>query len=1105
MPQLVLLAFVLSGISGITLEIVWTRQLELVFGATTLAISTVLTCFMGGLALGSWALGKRADRMRSPLLGYAVLEGIIGVSALAIPHLIVHVYPELNRLLVAHVGNNFLLFSLCRFAAVAVVLLVPTTCMGATLPLLSRHFVRGEGGLARVGSKVGLLYTLNTLGAIAGVFAATFALLPTLGLGVTNATAAGIDLAIAACIILFRRRLDPTAPAAPAADEIAPAPDEEPGLEPDAPAPFTATALQRNVAIAAFFVSGLASMNLQVVWNRALALVIGSSVYSFAIVLLAFLVGLAGGAAIFTRAVRRLANPVAALALAELAIALLAALGYLYVDDLPRVFAQLVTGSVEAYEEHVGFVQFLMFGVAVLAIVPVTLGMGATFPLTIRIAASSVGSVGRDVGNVYAMNTLGSICGSFLSAFVFVPFFSHYGGGIGMQLTFLLSIGLYALLAASLLLAAPGAAARRASFAAAIAVAAALFLLAAPRWDPARLTLGVFRISLMAHALDEESWGDPDVMSYYDGVTTTVSVELWGRHRSLKNNGKVDASNGDDMSTQVVVAAYPLLMHPRGTKDLDVAIVGLGSGVTVGAALQFPVRHIDCVELETAVVDAARHFSEVNHLRFRDPKDPAYDWTDPETYIDDDRLTVYGNDGRNFLATAEGKYDVIISEPSNPWITGVANMFTAESFRSSARALRKGGVFGQWMQLYEMSPDNIKTILRTFASVFPYVALFASEDLSSDTILVGSSSPLELDLGRVQRERGDARVAKELERGYITDAADIFARLLLVDRDELLRFADGPDRALWASLPVNTDDNARIEFAAPRDLITFSKFSGYIPRFYAASWPYSRVERVLVGVGGKDVGAARALARQALSLLGNGRKRVAADMIARAERIAPADPDVVAARRVAAFLTGDGIAPRPEIEAPAPGLEMSARDAEALGAAIGEVWRAVDGGVRGEGLERFREIPEALVGRGGPQLELLSGYLSFLSRASDDDTPCKDAVETLTQLVRGHPSFTAKHPEVHYVLGMCEDNIRRFGKAVDEMRRYAEALAERERYVAISSRQARADADAEVAGAPVTASIALPADAPGAPTTDAPGASPKDAWPAPLDFFGDSR
>ena len=1082
MPQLVLAAFVLSGISGITLEIVWTRQLELVFGATTLAISTVLTCFMGGLALGSWAFGKIADRLRSPLLAYAVLEAIIGVTALAIPWLIRHIYPDLNAFLVTHLGNSFWLFSLCRFGAVAAVLLVPTTCMGATLPVLSRHFVRDEAHLVRVGSRVGALYTLNTMGGIVGVFCAIFVLLPTFGLGATNTTAAVIDLSLAAAIILFGRALDAPAPVsrAPAARD-----DDEGGLPAlDGAVPFVATKAQRTVAIAAFFVSGLAAMNLQVVWNRATALVIGSSVYSFALVLLAFLVGLAGGAAVFSRLSKRLANPVLALAVVELAIAGLAALSYLYIDDLPRVFAELVTGSIEAYEEHVGIVQLIMFTIAALAVLPVTIGMGATFPLTIRIAAGDLGTVGRDVGSVYAMNTLGSIIGSFLAAFAFVPLFSHYGGGIGMQISFLLSIGLYALLGIAMIAVARVGRLARASLSVAVAAALALFLVAAPRWDPASLTIGIFRISLMEHALDEESWGDPDVMYYYDGVTTTVSVEVWGRHFSLKNNGKVDASNGDDMTTQILVAAYPLLLHPRGPEDLDVAIVGFGSGVTVGAALEFPVRRVDCVELETAVVDASVSFGQragapsdpdldVNHLDYRSPVEPAYDWTDPETYVDNDRLTIFNNDGRNFLATAEARYDVIISEPSNPWITGVANMFTAESFTSSARALKPGGVFGQWVQLYEMSPENIKTILRTFTSVFPHVALLATEDLSSDTVLIGSFSPIAFDVERLRGVMRDPRVAAELRRANVFAPTDVFARALLVDRRELLDFANGKDPSGWAALPINTDDNALIEFAAPRDLITFSRFSGYIPTFYAPSWPYSRIDRVLVGLGDGDAEVAGALARQALSLLGNGRKRVATTLLARAEALAPGDARVARARRVAELLTGDARTPRPRFETPETSLELQESDAAALAELLDDVRRAVDQSTPDEALKLFHAVPEYLIGRGGPQLELLGGYLSFLARDPTEKARCEEAIETLGDLQQGHPEFAARHPEIDYLLGMCHDNARHFDKAVKSMGEYVSKLEDAERLATI-------------------AATGLPPDPADAPTTDAPGESLKD-------------
>jgi spermidine synthase len=1104
LPQLVLAAFVLSGISGIVLEIVWTRELELVFGATTLAVSTVLTCFMGGLALGSWAFGKIADRLRSPLLGYAVLEGVIGVTALAIPWLIANVYPGLNRLLVAHLGNSFWLFSLCRFLACAVVLLVPTTCMGATLPVLSRHYVTDRAHLARVGSRVGGLFTLNTLGAIAGVFLATFVLLPTIGLNATNTAAACVDLALAVAIALFARGPafagGAPGPAAAEAD-----PENEPAA--DGAVPFTATAAQRAIAVGAFFVSGLAAMNLQVVWNRVMALVIGSSVYSFALVLLAFLIGLAGGAAVFARLSKRLADPVLALAVVELCVAGLAMLCYLYIDDLPRIFAELVTGSVDGYEEHVALVQLLMFSVAALAVLPVTIGMGATFPLTVRIAASDLGRVGRDVGSVYAMNTLGSICGSFLAAFVFVPLFSHYGGGIGMQLAFLLSIALYGALGIALVGAARIGRPARAAAALGGAGALAIFLVAAPRWDPASLTIGVFRISLMEHALDEESWGDPDVMYYYDGVTTTVSVEIWGRHFSLKNNGKVDASNGDDMTTQILVAAFPLLLHPEGPEDLDVAIVGFGSGVTVGAALELPVRRVDCVELETAVVDASQSFGhlagepsdpdvDVNHLEYRSPDDPAYDWTDPETYVDNDRLTIFGNDGRNFLATAEGRYDVIISEPSNPWITGVANMFTAESFRSSARALKPGGVFGQWVQLYEMSPENIKTILRTFADVFPHVALLATEDLSSDTVLIGSFSPVEFDVARLRGAMRDPRTAAELARADVHEPTDIFARALLVDRRELLEFTDGKGAPKRGALPINTDDNARIEFAAPLDLITFSRFSGYIPTFYAPSWPYSRVDRVLVGLGDDDEEVAATLAAQALSLLGNGRKRVADDLLRRAEGLAPESAEVRAARRVADLLAGEARVPRPRIEPPTASLELREADAAKLSALLGDVWRAVDHDTPQEALERFLSLPEYLVGRGGPQLELLGGYLRFLGRDPLEKAACEEAIESLEALRRGHPEYAARHPEIDYLLGMCHDNARQFDKGVRCMRAYVAALEDSERMSAVAARQSVANAAAARAGFAGTAAIELPSEAVEAPTTDAAGESPKDVHAA---------
>ncbi|MDJ0762285.1 MAG: spermidine synthase [Myxococcota bacterium] len=1114
MQPFVLLCFLLSGISGLTLEIVWTRMLEHVFGATTLAISTVLTCFMGGLALGSWLFGRFSDRLRRPLLVYAIAEGIIGVIALVIPILIEGVYPSLNRWMVANYANNFWLLSLLRFAAVAAVLLIPTTCMGATLPLLSRHFVTHEAHMHRVGSRVGALYTVNTIGAIGGVFLSTFALLPGIGLAATNRTAGLINIFL--CIAIFACRkwlfLLPTRQKDSQNTETLDtllAQDEKPSV--------IATPLMRHLTLVAFFLSGLAAMNLQVVWNRAMAMIIGASVYSFSLVLIAFLIGLAGGAAVFSKLVRRIRNPVFALALVELGIAGCAMLNFIYMDDLPRVFAHLVTTHISSYDQHVGLVQFLMFAVAAFAVLPATFFMGATFPLTIRIASADFTRVGRDVGSVYALNTFGAICGSFLSAFVFVPLFSRYFGGAGMQSTFFLSVGIYAITGLALALVATAEYRHRLAVAIPAMLLVLAFLFRVPGWDPAALTIGIFRISLMKDALDEESWGDPDIKYYYDGVSTTVSIELWGRHFALKNNGKVDASNGDDMPTQIMVAAYPLLFHPQGPKDLEVAIVGFGSGVTVGSALAFPIAYVDAIELENAVVEASRVFGtmegektdpdlNVNHLTYRQPFDPItkvpnpdFDWSDPNTYVIDDRLTLFNNDGRNFLASSPKQYDVIISEPSNPWITGVSNMFTVDNFLATRQALKPDGIFCQWVQLYELSPENIKTIFRTFASVFPHVALFAAEDLSSDTVLLGSFKPLTFDLERVQMAMALPSVRDEMKRAYIFSATDVFARVLLVNQEELNDYTNSPgngsgsDSDLYKDLPINTDDNAIIEFAAPRDLISFSRFAGYLATIYTDEWSYGRLIQVVEGFG-TGVSRARNLAEQAVSLLANGRKRQAAAFLKEAAQLASDEPSVQLTARMANLLEGKEGAPLPLFDPPSPSLSMTEDQIADLRDKVADVLKSVNARAYRDALERFQRIPEHLWRPGGAQMLLLKGYLHYLNADPEDTDECKDAIHVLSQIVREYEAFASDHPEIYFYLALCHDNALHFDKAVKNIRTYVTAMDKQEAHAKLTLAQAEANFEAAIKGLKGTVAIDLPPDPKQAPTTDGQGESPKELY-----------
>jgi len=871
----VVVAFFCSGASGLILESLWARMLRHVFGSTTLSIASVLTAFMGGLALGSYLFGRYADRIKKPLLVYAVAEGIVGIYALLVPFIVQDLYPFINIWMWANFETDYATLSVLRFSFSALVLVPPATMMGATLPLLARHFIARPEGMKKIGLNVGILYTINTMGAIGGTFLAGFVFLPEVGQLVTNYVAAGINIVLCISIILLRKPLL-------AEREDKGTYTERPGflsvlggvfvlmfcvativscwgfsqlwfvlfvlllilvggllvfrgvlqgIEAKRggasliPPPVKLYPISRGAKIAAgvtFFFSGVASMNYQVIWSRALAMVIGSSVYSFTIILLAFLVGIAIGSAIYSSWMSRVRNPVLHLAFVKFYVGMMAVLNFLIADDLPFWFARLVVRNIDHYHEHIGTVQFFMFCIAALAVIPVTVGMGAGFPLTIKILTSGHERVGRDVGNIYAINTVGCIVGSFCSAFIFVPglsmlayqYVTDFTHGYGLQYAVYVSLIMNFSMAFTLLLVAP----KRPELlpikyviAPLIPAWAAVIIAFAPPWNLAHMTLGTFRLSLGEDATDPSRIAEPDLVFYFDGISTTVSVERWGRHLALKNNGKVDASNGEDMSTQIMVTGYPLLFHPDGPEGLDVAVIGFGSGTSLGTASEFPVNRIDIIELEPSIsgppggyqtredwealseaeqeawranVDArreragARYFTDINH-------DP---WAVPW-------VNIINNDGRNYLASTTRRYDVVISEPSNPWITGVSDLFTIDHFRAASQALDEHGIFCQWVQLYELSPENIQAVFRAIAAVFPYMIVFAAEDLSSDTVILGSYDPIPMDHGRIQRALSTPRAQRELERAYIYSPFDVFARVILASREEVLAYSSQPSVA----------------------------------------------------------------------------------------------------------------------------------------------------------------------------------------------------------------------------------------------------------------------------------------------------------------------
>ncbi len=1192
-------AFFVSGASSLIFQSLWTRELHHVFGSSSVAMATVLTAFMAGLGLGAYVFGKIADRIPHPIVTYGLAELLVGAWALVLPLLVT---PEgflasVNAFLRNEMGAGSTGFMLARFACVVPLLIVPTTLMGASLPLLSRHFVRRGASRRDVGAVVGSLYAVNTFGAVLGVGMSGFVLMPSVGLAKTTYVAVAMNVGLGLAIFAFRRYLlgDTWKPGErlriwPVKGELAAAAEEEapPEEAEDFALPMPRGA--RPAALLAFALSGTAAFAYELVWTRSLAMTIGSSVYSFSIILLTFLVGIASGSAIASSAVaprgsraglvaasalgllllgnavsalgegtgvfvlltvscaapiaivyavfaaraRRSAGeaeppvaatlfvlaipaaaatgitflapermetlsqivaavtatlsifvlivvglrryPVLQLAAIQLFIAGASALNYVFQDDIPCAFASMVsaledpsgTGRASvALGDRVPLVQFFMFLTAGLCTLPATMGMGAMFPLALRVWTHGGAKVGEDVGMVYSANTLGSILGAWLTGFVLMPW-------LGIELT-LVRVGIYLNLglALVLLVVAAGDPPARVEKApkppgwhtAVIYVLAPLvpalvaFLYLATerpgsflRWDLGRMTLGVFRVSMAENACRMPH--DVEIVFYRDGLSTTVTVEKFrfGPHLALKNNGKVDASNGDDMPTQVMVAGYPLLMHPRGPEGLDVAVIGFGSGVSVGTALRFPVGSVDVIELERAIPEAARWFREVNGLEY-----PLREFP----FVKMDRLTVVNDDGRNYLASTDARYDVIISEPSNPWITGVSDLFTTDHFRVTKRRLRPGGIYCQWVQLYELSPENIKTIYRTFANEYRYVVVFAADDLSSDTILLGSDSPLPLDLDRIRRAFARPGVAEELERAHIHAPQDVFARTLLASREEILSFTRIEERQSRTSgryepdaastndpergcshgcrrvpVPLNTDDNMRIEFGAPRDLIGYQRYEGYLAGLYSPEWPYGRLPGRVEGLGRGERGA-ETRAELALSLAAHGRRVEAAHYLREAEDVGESEATLRALETLTLLVSPQG-GPALPIEMPTPGPQLSERDRRALLEGFEAVRHAVDEGELADALGAMEDIAAPLRREGGPSLALLHAYLLYRTGDEHPSQRYQDACAILEELVREQPAYVARHPEVYYYLGRAYDLDLRFDLGVRNMRHYVE-------------------------------------------------------------------
>ncbi len=764
------IVFFFSGATGLVYELLWVRLLYQAFGSTIQSVTTVVAAYMGGLGLGAWLLGRRADRRGKPAALYGWLEIAIGLFGIVSPVALALA----RRAYVATAGALALSGAASvalRFCLATLVLLVPTTLMGGTLPALTRAFVGVERDRLRL--SLSRLYGLNTLGAVVGTALAGFFLIEHAGIRASLWGTAAVNLVLGVTVLALARRSDPSLPTPPRL---------EPGGRDTV----------RTVAFVILAVAAFASLLDEIAWTRVLVMVVGASTYAFSLVLLVFLLGIGLGSAL----VARLRSPrFAAAADAGLAQGITAAGAAALL-----VFFGALPLYVIAVFQHAGFdatTRLLLLGLAVGgAILIPAVGMGLSFPLLTDLAAPRDAARGADVGRAYAVNTLGSIAGAVLTGFVLVVV-------LGTKTTLRLGIAINGV--AALVLAAlaargvrEGSAEHRALqvrvlAAGALASVALGVAIGAPGWSTRLIDIAptiyarepmdaTARQTFLAHRGQRQ-------LAYREGWNATVSVWEGLTGRTLRVNGKVDASDAGDMNTQILLGLAPAAARPGARSAL---VIGFGSGVTTRVLAAVPgMQRVRVVEIEPAVLAMSDLFRTVN-----------------DSVLGRPIVSATVDDARSALQIRADRFDVIASEPSNPWVAGVATLYTPEFFRIVRSRLAEDGVFCQWVQLYQLPLPVVAGVVRNIHMVFPHVEVWFSTTL--DLLVLASGQPLRYERAWLEHLLAPSTEIGGLSREWvgIDSAGDHLGRRLLGEV--------GAARLAERATLTHRDDRPALEFVAAR-------------------------------------------------------------------------------------------------------------------------------------------------------------------------------------------------------------------------------------------------------------------------------------------------
>ena len=768
---MLLAIFVVSGFSGLIYQSIWTHYLKLFLGHAAYAQALVLGTFMGGLALGSWWAARLSSGARPLLVLYAIAEGLVGLYALIFHQTFVAVLEWMFDTALPGLESANGIF-LLKWGVGLALILPPSILLGMTFPLMAEGVI--QRAPARRGNLLAMLYAGNSLGAACGVLASGFVFVKLLGLPGTVQLAGLLNILVAILVIAAISLINPLGP--PRETEEG---KDTANSEPDRAGQPDKHFLLLMLAVAAC--TGLASFIYEVSWIRMLTMVLGSATSSFELMLASFILGLAIGGWWIRRRIDILASPLQALALIQLAMGLLAGATLLFYNQMFDLMSFLMLALDRTDQGYVVY-KLGSFSLAMLVMLPATICAGMTLPLVTSVLARG-GYGARATGHVYAVNTLGAIAGVALTTVLLLPW-------LGLRLTLLLAATIDVALAVVLILSPAAAASRRRVLGCAVAGLVGITAIGSlSSFDMLKMASSVYRSGVLLNA-------DTSVIFHQDGRAATVAVRRSDDgNMSIATNGKTDAalSPGEDghygdEQTMKLLAALPMSMTPAAT---EIAVVGFGVGMTTHTLLgNANLQRVDTVEIEPAMVAGARLFGDKVARAFEDP-----------------RSEIRIEDAKTFFSSSHRRYDLIISEPSNPWVSGVAGLFSVEHYHQVKKYLKPQGVYAQWLQLYEFDIGLAFSVLKAFSAEFSDYALYVAAN--NDLVLVGVAS------GELPPITGElfahAGLARELAQVGVENKADLEARLLIgkMQLEPLLQATSYPANSDYAPYVDQRAEKAR--------------------------------------------------------------------------------------------------------------------------------------------------------------------------------------------------------------------------------------------------------------------------------------------------------